>query len=227
MASRLGGGAEDGPAEGRMTFGVERLGALSDGVIAIGATLLVIDLKITSSGGLGTLTWGAVLEQGPELLAWAISFLMICVIWWEQHYALAQAARTDAAVIVATLGQLALVSLIPFATSLVAYFEHSHPSAVLFSIVMTANGLALALHGWLIGRRPHLHARPEAPELIRHAGYQLATYPATGVLAVALTYVHHPLAGVAAWVVTPILLCAALARRRAERRERPAATPAE
>lgn len=199
------------------TFGVERLGALSDGVIAIGATLLVIDLKITSEDDLDTLTWAALADQGPELLGWAISFLMICVIWWEQHYALSQAARIDGPVIVATLGQLALVSLIPFATSLVAFFEHSHPSSVLFSAVMCANGLALALHGWLIGRRAHLHGRPTAPLLVQHARYQLVAYPATAAGALALAYAHHPLAGVAAWVVTPILLCVAITRRNAVR----------
>jgi uncharacterized membrane protein len=198
----------------RMTFGVERLGALSDGVIAIGATLLVIDLKITGAETSSALTWADLIAQGPNLLAWAISFLMICVIWWEQHFALAQTERTDAPVIVATLAQLALVSLIPFSTSLIAFYEHSPPSAVVFSAVMTANGLALALHGWLIGWRPHLHKRPEALELVRHARWQLASYPATGALAIGLTYVHHPLVGVAVWMLLPILLCATLARRR-------------
>lgn len=210
----------------RRTFGTERLGALSDGVIAIGATLLVIELKIEPLAGEATLDWARVADHAPEVLGWAISFVMIGVIWFEQHYALAHAARSDVAVIVATLAQLALVSLIPFASSLVGEFPTSPHAATVFSVVVMANGLALAAGSFLIAQRPHLHGRPEAATLDRHALYQLVAYPATAALTIALAYAHHTLIGIAAWLVSPLALWAALGlRRRVARIDHPVKEP--
>ena len=56
-----------------------RVEALSDGVLAIAATLLVLDLKVPQGAGDDLL--GAVLGQWPAYLGYVVSFLTIGIIW--------------------------------------------------------------------------------------------------------------------------------------------------
>ncbi len=58
----------------------ERLSALFDGVIAIGITLLVLELKLPEVQGTAVLLHDALIAQIPELIAWIISFIMIARI---------------------------------------------------------------------------------------------------------------------------------------------------
>src|SRR5690348_9185280 len=69
-----------------------RVEALSDGIIAIAATLLVLELHVPEPGDD---VWAALAHQLPSLAAYAVSFLTILILW-VNHYALFHAvARVD------------------------------------------------------------------------------------------------------------------------------------
>src|SRR3954471_16019392 len=69
-----------------------RLEAFSDGVIAIAATLLVLELHVPDPGeDVGA----ALVHQLPSLAAYAVSFLTILILWVNHHALFHVVARVD------------------------------------------------------------------------------------------------------------------------------------
>jgi uncharacterized membrane protein len=117
--------------------------AFSDGVFAIAATLLVLDLRL--SGG-GSVT-DQLLHAWPEYFAYVVSFLTIGIMWMNHHTILAHVRRVDRPLLVLNLLLLMVVVAIPFPTALVA--EHLHDAgaaaaAVTYGLVMIAMSFGFA-----------------------------------------------------------------------------------
>ncbi len=64
-----------------------RLETFSDGVFAIALTLLVIDIKVPASEGIGTARelWLALRHLGPSVFAFVLSFAIIFITWVNHH----------------------------------------------------------------------------------------------------------------------------------------------
>lgn len=64
-----------------------RLEAFCDGVFATALTLLIIDLKIPASEGIGTTRdlWFALGHLGPSIFAFVLSFVIILITWVNHH----------------------------------------------------------------------------------------------------------------------------------------------
>jgi uncharacterized membrane protein len=97
-----------------------RLETFSDGVFAIAATLLVLEIGVESAdaSGLGS----ALLDLWPSYLAYATSFITIGIIWMNHHTCVAAMARADRTLLFLNLLLLMTVAFLPFPTRLVA--EH-------------------------------------------------------------------------------------------------------
>jgi uncharacterized membrane protein len=191
----------------RPIFGVERLGALSDGVIAIALTLLVLELKIPEVvADEGVLAH--IVEQLPHFVGWAISFVFISVVWHEQHLVFAHLRASDSGFILVTLAQLACVSLIPFASALLGDFATRPGAVIAFSAVMLLNSAAMAANAAYLARNVHLHARAEAAAFTYRALFHIAAGSIAALVAIATAYLHHPLVGAIVWLITPVLVVA-------------------
>jgi uncharacterized membrane protein len=186
-----------------VTIGKDRVGALTDGIAAIAATLLVLDLQVPAANG--DLQWNDILASAHLLLGWAISLVMIGVIWFEQHVLFSRTAHWDVSLMVVTGLQLAALSLIPFASGLISDYPASLVAMLVFSAVMLANGLLIAINGGMLGRRPHLHQSEGAARyLSARSKVQIVSYLAIATFAVAAAMLHHPLTGVLAWALSPL-----------------------
>ena len=98
-----------------------RLEAFADGVFAIAATLLILNVD-GAVGGEG-LDLGAELRHAwPSYLAYAVSFVTIGIMWVNHHTVMAQVGRVDRRFLVANIGLLMCIAFVPFPTRLVA--EH-------------------------------------------------------------------------------------------------------
>jgi uncharacterized membrane protein len=97
-----------------------RLEAFSDGVFAIAATLLVLEIGVDSTHGsdLGD----ELLHIWPSYLAYATSFLIIGIIWINHHHCVSLMSRVDRPFLFINLLLLLTVSFIPFPTKLVAQY---------------------------------------------------------------------------------------------------------
>jgi uncharacterized membrane protein len=96
-----------------------RLEAFADGVFAIAATLLIIDVSVDARGA----ALGAALAHAwPQYAAYGISFLTIGIMWVNHHTCMHQIDRTDRRFLFANLALLTCIAFVPFPTRLVA--EH-------------------------------------------------------------------------------------------------------
>jgi uncharacterized membrane protein len=141
-----------------------RLETFADGVFAIAATLLIIDvgLREGSEGSLGH----QLLHIWPQYLAYAISFITIGIMWVNHHRLIRQIERIDERFLFLNLGLLACIAFVPFPTRILAEFVRTDDglaSALLYGITMVVTSIFFisvwlyAAHG---GRLLHPHADP-------------------------------------------------------------------
>jgi uncharacterized membrane protein len=116
--------------------GTGRLEAFSDGVFAIAATLLVLEIGVdTARGDLGaqlTHIW-------PSYLAYATTFLIIGIIWLNHHHCVSLMQRVDRTFLFVNLLLLLTVSFMPFPTRLVAQYLQKpgeHDAVIAYAVTM-------------------------------------------------------------------------------------------
>ena len=107
-----------------------RLEAFSDGVFAIAATLLVLELRVPAEA---TDLSGALLRLWPAYAAYLVSFLTIGIIWVNHHTLLEHCKRVDRRFLYLNLMLLVAVGIVPFPTALVGQYillEHGATAAL-------------------------------------------------------------------------------------------------
>jgi uncharacterized membrane protein len=120
-----------------------RLETFSDGVFAIAATLLILDVRV-SGAPLGD----SLLHIWPSYAAYAVSFLTIGIIWVNHHSVLDQIGRIDRPFLLANVTFLMFVAFIPFPTRLVA--EHiradgAAAAAIAYGITLTCTAILFSV----------------------------------------------------------------------------------
>jgi uncharacterized membrane protein len=92
-----------------------RLETFSDGVFAIAATLLILDVH-KASGGVAH----GLVHAWPSYAAYAISFLTIGIIWANHHTVFQQIGRVDRTFLMINVVFLMVVAFSPFPTRVLA-----------------------------------------------------------------------------------------------------------
>jgi uncharacterized membrane protein len=90
------------------------MAALSDGVIAVVITIMVLELKIPERD-LSDLE--GLRKVAPMLAIYALSFVEVGIYWVNHHYMLDDVERVSHGLLWANLGFLFTLSLIPFGTA--------------------------------------------------------------------------------------------------------------
>jgi uncharacterized membrane protein len=98
-----------------------RLETFADGVFAIAATLLILNVDTFVRSCTGEVGLAHHLLCGwPSYVAYVVSFLTIGIIWVNHHAVMNQIARADRTFLMLTVGFLMVVAFIPVPTGLVA-----------------------------------------------------------------------------------------------------------
>ncbi len=124
-----------------------RTEAFSDGVFAIAATLLVLELKIphVEPGGL----LDALLEMWPSYATYAVSFLTIGIIWVNHHAVMDRIRNVNRPLLFLNLVFLMFVATIPFPTALLAdYLQAGYDerlAAAVYGTTMAVQGIAFGM----------------------------------------------------------------------------------
>jgi uncharacterized membrane protein len=184
----------------RQLLGVERLNALSDGLIAIVLTLLVLDLKLPEPHDPAHIL-DRLGDNAHDFVAWLISFIVIARFWVIHHGITARMMRCHIGTIALNFLLLAFVSLMPFTAALIGSYEVGEPWAtVFFASNLAAGSLGLGLLARHVSREPDL-LRPETEEgeLDWHRRQHLYVLPAVAIAAVGLAFVEP-------WIAIGLLL---------------------
>ena len=124
---------------------LERLAALSDGIFAVAMTLLVLDIHapaahaIRSENDLGL----ALVSLAPRLLVYLMSFMTLGIFWIGQQTQFNQLEKSDRHLTWIHIAFLALVSVMPFSTSLLAEFIEFRLALLLYWANILLLGLIL------------------------------------------------------------------------------------
>ena len=135
-----------------------RLETFSDGVFAIAATLLILDVHRAR----GSVTQG-LLHAWPSYLTYAISFLTIGIIWVNHHTVMAQIGRADRTFLFINVVFLMIVAFSPFPTRVMADTLRSGSRAGAFAYGLTFTLMALSYAAmWFYAATGDRLLRPDA-----------------------------------------------------------------
>jgi len=140
-----------------------RLETFADGVFAIAATLLILNVDTQVAGDVPDLG-DRLLHIWPSYLAYAVSFVTIGIMWVNHHTVMSQIGRVDRRFMFATIGLLLCIAFVPFPTRLVA--EHiraagAQDAALAFGLTMVATAIMFNIT-WFYACRGGRLLRPEA-----------------------------------------------------------------
>ena len=126
--------------------GTARFEAFSDGIFAIAATLLVLEIGVdTAKGNLGsqlTSIW-------PAYLSYVTTFLVIGIIWINHHHCVSLMGRVDRTFLFINLLLMLTVSFMPFPTKLVAaYLQKPDEREAVIAYATTMTLMAIIYNVW-------------------------------------------------------------------------------
>ena len=115
-----------------------RFEAFSDGVFAFAITLLVLGFslpveRLTSNRSLTV----ALVAQWPSLIAYALSFTVIGIMWQNHHALFRSVAQVDRATVYWNLLLLGGTAFIPFATSTLGRYPTMTASTLLYGLTLS------------------------------------------------------------------------------------------
>jgi uncharacterized membrane protein len=173
-----------------------RLETFADGVFAIAATLLIIDVRADAQGsGLGQ----AVLHGWPQYAAYAVSFVTIGIMWLNHHLCMNQISKIDRTFMVLNLLLLMCIAFVPYPTRLIA--QHFHDSglraaALTYGVTLTLTAVCFNMF-WFYAARGRRLIDPDAdPRVI--SGISRAYMPGVPIYGTAtLVALVSPTASVA------------------------------
>lgn len=181
-----------------------RLEAFSDGVFAIAVTLLILELRspLPTELHAGERLLDALWHEWPAYLAFATSFATILIVWVNHHNLFALIRRVDHPFLLLNGLLLAVVTVIPFPTHLLAEYIRE-PDARTAALVYAATFLAMALAfnrlWWYAQRDGRLLARDADPALVRAITQQFRLGPLTYAVGVAVAAIQPGLGF--AWMI--------------------------
>jgi uncharacterized membrane protein len=138
----------NGPGEDQP--GVERLLALSDGVVAIALTLLVLQLTVPSPARLADPNSVSELADqlgkgADELISYVISFYVIAQFWLVHHRVFRQVAGQREGLAWWNFAFLFTITLMPFTSDLLGKFPENPLAVDIFAVNLLAASLTTQL----------------------------------------------------------------------------------
>jgi uncharacterized membrane protein len=143
-----------------------RLETFADGVFAIAATLLI--LNVDSQVREGTTALGdRLLEIWPSYIAYAVSFVTIGIIWSNHHTVMGQLGRVNRTFLMLNVFLLLCVAFVPFPTRLIAENlrdrSNLEPAALAYGATMTVMAVCY-ISLWLYAIRGRRLLRDDSSE---------------------------------------------------------------
>jgi uncharacterized membrane protein len=122
---------------------LSRVTAFTDAVMAVAITLLVLNIEIPDVSGMtASELWHRLGDEVPHIAAYAFSFALIGRYWVVHHRLFARLRALDGRLMALNLVFLALIAIMPFATSLLGSYGDLAPACAVFGATLTLASLS-------------------------------------------------------------------------------------
>jgi uncharacterized membrane protein len=182
-----------------------RITALTDGVIAIAITLLVLDIAVPEipdalvDEDLGNALW----DLRPQVFGFILSFWVIGYYWLGHRLVFSNLRRVDLPLVVINLFFLLVIAFIPFVTSLFADYVPNSLAVAYYSGVMAAAGLTLTVMISYPKAKGHFHL-DISPDHVGLITRKTTVAPIVFIVAVPIAFLNG-WAAIAVWASIPIV----------------------
>ncbi len=179
-----------GAASGN-TDDVSRVAALTDGVVAIAITLLVLDIAIPEipdalvDNELADALW----QLRPQVFGFVLSFAVIAYYWLSHRLVFSHLRRIDGPLVIINLIFLLVIAFIPFVAGLLADYVPNGLAVACYSGVMAMAGLTLLAMVAYPKAKGHFH--PNVP--LAHVSMitrKIAVAPIVYLIAVPVAFLN-------------------------------------
>jgi uncharacterized membrane protein len=181
------------------TVSTRRLEAFTDGVFAIAATLLVLDLTTHSLGEIGSDAemWAALGDMWQLFVNFALSFVLLCLLWMTHVQQFEHVARIDSPMVWLNNLRLLFIVLVPFATGLTTDYEQYLAGR----IAMPLTFFFAILFSWLQWRWAVRRREVMLPDLTEEQARAYGRGALSALLIATLVVVLSPFIGSAAFLL--------------------------
>lgn len=171
--------------------GTGRIEAFSDGVIAIIITIMVLNLRIPEGGAERGLWNGILVPMAPVLISYAVSFIVVGVMWVNHHQLLPTAPVATRPLMWWNNNLLFWMSLVPFVTGFIGANPFLPTAYALYGAVLSLCILSLMLLRLYIAHRAKTGKLLDAhhTRLLRKTALGAALYAASVPLAYVSVYI--------------------------------------
>ncbi|HET7226614.1 MAG TPA: TMEM175 family protein [Candidatus Eisenbacteria bacterium] len=183
-----------------------RVEAFSDGVFAIAATLLVLELRMpelpAEAVARGALA-AEVVHEWPKLVSYVISFSIVGFFWVGHHLMFHYVRRTDRNFLFLNNVFLMLVAFMPYPSDLLGRYGGTRLAVTLYGGTLVAIGLVyVGLWRYATGRH-RLVDSELSPRLIRRVSAIILAAPIVNALAVGVGLIQ-PRASLVLFLLVPL-----------------------
>jgi uncharacterized membrane protein len=130
-----------------------RLETFSDGIFAIAATLLILDVNLSGKGSV----LHQLIDAWPSYAAYAISFVTLGIVWVNHHTVFSQIGRVNRTFLFINIMFLMVIAFSPFPTRVLADHLRQGSKAAAFAYGLTFTAMAVCYGAlWFyaaVGRR--------------------------------------------------------------------------
>ncbi|MGP8059870.1 MAG: TMEM175 family protein [Acidimicrobiales bacterium] len=151
---------------------VARLLSLSDGVVAIALTLLVLNLHVPDlpahQGDSWSALWHALSDDGPVFTSYVVSFYVIAQFWLAHHRVFRMVAGHDEGLAWWNFAFLFTITIMPFTSAMLGEYGNNPLAVDLFALNLLLASLSTQLV-MIFARRRHLLVAGLDPEVMRSA----------------------------------------------------------
>jgi uncharacterized membrane protein len=120
-----------------------RVEAFSDGIFAIAATLLILNVELPRQSGPGL--FEALVEQWPQYATFAASFMTVGIMWLNHHALFVRIHTVDRPFLFLNLLLLLTISFLPFPTEVLGRNFQPGPGGQTAALFYAITCLAIAL----------------------------------------------------------------------------------
>ena len=174
------------PATGIYSKG--RLEALTDGIMAVAMTILVLDLKFDATEAIASDAHlvSHLVELERTFTVYLVSFVVLGMCWVGHHAQFHFVRRADRGLMWINLAFMLLVTVVPFTTSLMIDYEDLRLPCVLFGAVQLLLALSLLANLRYVAQRPALRDAGLTAEVVATMRRRLLLLSAVPALSMAV-----------------------------------------